>query len=161
MNINKILCPIDFSSCSETALNYASRLASESDARLLILYVSEGSATYVPGYSEFGYIPEAAVNWEEEERKRLSHVTPSVAGVEFETHYQFGAPSSEILGFAADNDVDLIVMGTHGRRGVTRLLMGSVAEAIVRRAKCPVLTVKEPAGENSDMEQAQAAETEK
>ena len=138
MKTKKILCPVDFSSRSDAALDYASSLASESEALLFILHVDEGSVTYVPGYDDVGYFPEAPVNWEQEQRDRLSRVTPTVEDVEFETRYLSGKPENEVLDFADREDVDLIVMGTHGRTGVARLLMGSVAEAVVRRAKLPL-----------------------
>jgi len=63
----------------------------------------------------------------------------------FEHHLLSGDPGSELVHFAERENIDLIVMGTHGRTGLTRLLMGSVAEAVVRRAPCPVLTLKQPA----------------
>ena len=149
MNVKKILCPVDFSSRSDAALAYASSLAAEADAFLHIVYVDEGSPTYVPGYSEFGYIPEPAIDWERAQRERLAHVKPT-ADVPYDTRFLFGNPGKEILHCADREDVDLIVLGSHGRTGLSRLLMGSVAEAVMRRAKCPVLTVKQPLGEHDE-----------
>jgi len=68
-------------------------------------------------------------------------------GVRCSRHLVVGAPSTEIAKFAEEHDIDMIVLGTHGRTGLTRVLMGSVAEAVVRKAPCPVLTLKQPADE--------------
>ena len=149
MNVKKILCPVDFSSRSDAALAYASSLASEAGAFLHIVYVDEGSPTYVPGYSEYGYIPEPPIDWEREQRERLARVRPTT-DVPYDTRFLFGNPGKEILRFAQREQVDLIVLGSHGRTGLSRLLMGSVAEAVMRRAQCPVLTVKQPLGDHDE-----------
>jgi nucleotide-binding universal stress UspA family protein len=67
--------------------------------------------------------------------------------VAYEHHYLRGSPVVEILNFAEDENIDLIVMASHGRTGLSRLLMGSIAEGVMRKARCPVLIVKQPAGE--------------
>jgi nucleotide-binding universal stress UspA family protein len=77
-------------------------------------------------------------------RKALAAVVPTDPAVEHEHRLLYGDPASEIVRLAGEEQVDLIVMGTHGRTGLMRLLMGSVAEAVVRRAPCPVLTIREP-----------------
>jgi nucleotide-binding universal stress UspA family protein len=98
---------------------------------------------YAPGYG--GYIPTP-----EDIRRdvgRLKSVQPTTEGVACEHHHLTGDAAAEIVRFAKENQIDLVVMGTHGRRGVTRLLMGSVAEAVVRQAPCPVMTIKQPVEE--------------
>ena len=83
--------------------------------------------------------------------------------MQYEHHYLSGVPETEILAFADREKVDLIVIGSHGRTGITRVLLGSVAEAVVRGAKCPVLTVKQPAEkvaeEKTESEQYPQAKT--
>ena len=73
---------------------------------------------------------------------RLKKIQPTEEGVAASWEIDFGPPAKRIVEFANSNDVDLIVIGTHGRSGLGRVLMGSVAEAVVRKAKCPVLAIK-------------------
>lgn len=140
MNAKRILCPIDFSENSESALEYASMLAQEAGAKLFMIYVDDRQATYDAGFA--GYVPPP----EEAEvlEQQLQNTRPTVDGVAYEHHLLFGHPADAIVDFAKSRDIDLIVMGTHGRTGVARLVMGSVAEAVVRRSECPVLTLKQP-----------------
>jgi nucleotide-binding universal stress UspA family protein len=77
-------------------------------------------------------------------KKELERVVPLDSQVPCEHHILIGPPAAEIVRFARQERVDLIVMNTHGRKGLTHLLMGSVAEAVVRHAPCPVLTMKTP-----------------
>jgi nucleotide-binding universal stress UspA family protein len=79
-----------------------------------------------------------------EVRERLTSIVPTVANVAYEHRYLTGPPVREILGLADREHIDLIVIGSHGRTGLSRLLMGSVAEGVVRNAKCLVLVVKQP-----------------
>jgi nucleotide-binding universal stress UspA family protein len=147
MNVKRILFPTDFSGCSQAALECASALASESGAELLIVHVDELPRQYIegfgPGFAGHGYVP-ASENTRDEVREQLNGVTPTIPGVRCEHHYLRGDPAEQILKLAERQDIDLIVMGTHGRTAALRLLMGSVAEAVVRRANCPVLTLKKP-----------------
>ncbi len=83
----------------------------------------------------------------EDLRNMLKKVVPSDPGVPYEHHLVVGDPATSISELAKSQGADLIVMGTHGRTGLRRLLMGSVAEAIVRRAPCPVFIMKEPQAE--------------
>lgn len=146
MNTRRILFPTDFSHYNAAALEFASTLAGESKALLFIVHVDEtsdlnaalGEAAYI--YAQSPDCPTRRAN-----RERLAQVVPTVAGVKYEHHCLTGAPVAEILRFAEQEKVDLIVMASHGRTGLSRLLMGSVAEAVVRRASCPVLIVKQPA----------------
>ncbi len=78
-------------------------------------------------------------------RKMLHKIEPTDLAVPYEHRQISGEPASAIVRLAKDEDVDMIVMGTHGRTGLSRFLMGSVAEAVVRRADCPVVTYKQPA----------------
>ncbi len=138
MEINKILFPTDFSHSSDAALALATSLARDTGAKLLIAHVEEPPVAYGGGEMYYG-IPEPL---EEDLRKMLKEVTPNDSSVPYEHHLVTGDPASAIVRLAKDEDVDLIVMGTHGRTGLLRMLMGSVAEAVVRRAPCPVLTFR-------------------
>jgi universal stress protein A len=145
MNIKRILFPTDFSRLSGVALDYASRLAAESGARLYIVHVDD-QFLHSASMGEAGY-PYAALAESEARqawRDQLSRIKPTVAGVTFEHQFLDGATIEELLQFAKREEIDLIVMGSHGRTGLSRLLMGSVAEAVTRRAECPVLIVKQP-----------------
>jgi nucleotide-binding universal stress UspA family protein len=85
----------------------------------------------------------------QELRKTLAQIVPTDPNVPYEHKLLVGDPATSIVDLAESEGVDLIVLGSHGRTGLTRLLMGSVAEAVVRKAKCPVLTVKQPEKTNT------------
>lgn len=145
MNMRKILCPTDFSHYTDAALSYASTLAAEAGATLYIVHVDE----YRDASAALGEVAlETATPWVGADRseihRRLAEVKPTLPHVDYEHRYLEGGPIHEIVDFATREHVDLIVMGSHGRTGLTRLLMGSVAEGVVRLAPCPVLIVKQP-----------------
>jgi nucleotide-binding universal stress UspA family protein len=138
MFAKKILFPTDFSHAGDAALSHAATLARESDATLLIVHVEEPLPAYVgEGYYGLPNPPNPEV------RRMLEAIKPP-EDVKYAHVLLVGDPASEIVRLATEEKVDLIVLGTHGRTGLTRLLMGSVAEQIVRRAACPVLTFKQP-----------------
>lgn len=140
MASQRILCPVDFSSHSKVAIRYASCLAKSLDAKIYFVHVAEIVPAFDKGYS--GGLPSVAdLDSDEQE---LLQVKPSVPGLEYEHFSMVGHPAETILEFAKTHDINMIVMGTHGRTGVLRLVMGSVAEMVVRHADCPVLTVKQP-----------------
>jgi nucleotide-binding universal stress UspA family protein len=140
MNVTKILFPTDFSTCSDVGLEQATALARDAGAELLIVHVEEPPAAYGGGEMYYGIAePDHA-----ELHRMLRDVRPTDPAVPYEHRILRGDPASEIVAEAERENCDLIVMGTHGRTGLTRLLMGSVAEGVVRRAKCPVLTYKVP-----------------
>lgn len=142
MNIKKILVPVDFSSGSEAALNLATSLARDTGAKLLLMHVQ---ITPLPvGGGEFMYVEPSPPT--DELRARLKNVLPKDPKIPVEHFLLTGDPADCIVKLAEDEKVDFIVLGTHGRRGLTRILMGSVAELVVRWAKCPVVTVKSPKG---------------
>jgi nucleotide-binding universal stress UspA family protein len=138
MNVQKILFPTDFSHFSNEGLNLATSLARDNGATLFIVHVQEPSTAYAGGEMYYG-ISEPNT---QKLKSMLKDVLPSDPTVPYEHHLITGDPASALVGFAKEHAIDLIVMGTHGRRGVMRVLMGSVAEVIVRRAPCPVLTYK-------------------
>ena len=142
MNVKKIMCAIDFSEHSEAALGYATSLARDSDAELHLVHAYEEPY----GFAEAG-IAAAAIPPVDlaPEREKFEAVVPTDSTVRFQRKFIVGHPSDVLIDYAKDEHMDLIVMGTHGRTGLERLLMGSVAEVVVRRASCPVLTIKQPA----------------
>jgi nucleotide-binding universal stress UspA family protein len=138
MNAQKILFPTDFSTTGQAALELATSLARDRGAKLLIAHVEEPPMAY--GGGEFYYgIDEPN---RDELHRMLREVLPADPAVGFEHRLLIGSPARAIVHLAEKENVDMIVMPTHGRTGVLRLLMGSVAEEVVRKAKCPVLTVK-------------------
>lgn len=137
--IHTILHPTDFSENSQYALHLAAALARDYKAQLVVLHV-QSIPVAVYGYGE-GIIPPVTDTKEELSRSLYDINIPGV----WVTHRMAeGDAVTEILRTAQETHADLIVMGTHGRRGLRRLLMGSVAELVVRRATCPVLTVRTP-----------------
>ena len=136
-----ILFPTDFSLASDAALPHAEALAKQSNARLLIVHVEEPPLAYGGGELYYG-LPEPS---SERILKMLEDVKPKDPAVPFAHRLTMGDPAGEVLRIAADEQAEMIVLGTHGRTGMLRILMGSVAEAIVRRAPCPVLVYRESA----------------
>jgi nucleotide-binding universal stress UspA family protein len=139
MHASKILFPTDFSTLSDAALKHATALARDMGATLIIVHVEEPPAAYGTGEMYYG-IPDPDMP---ALHKMLEAVVPPDRTVAYEHRMITGDPADEIVALAAKEKADLIVMGTHGRTGLGRLLMGSVAEAVVRRASCPVFTFKE------------------
>ncbi len=141
MKADKILVPVDFSESSDAALNLATVLARDTGATLLIVHVETVPLT--TGGGEYIYaIPEPPT---QELLERLNKVVPKDPDIPVVHRLLAGDPADAIIRTAEADNVDMIVMGTHGRRGITRLLMGSVAEAVVRRAECPVMILKHSA----------------
>ena len=154
MNIKKILFPTDFSECNHAALDYASRLASESGALLYIVHADD-MEKIAAAVSDAGYPYPSP--WDDNGRRKahlkLRKVVPTVAGVKCRHRYLDGTPTAQIVSFVERKGVDLVVMGSHGRGGLARVLMGSTAEGVMRRTPCPVLIVKQPAEEKMNEEQ--------
>jgi nucleotide-binding universal stress UspA family protein len=158
LTISRILVPVDFSAYSERAREYAIELAGRFGASLHLLHVVEdpiatgvwGGETVIPNLTE---LREELVDGAE--RQLVTYRDAAArAGVSVVSTVQVGLPAITIVEHAKSLGVDLIVMGTHGRTGMAHLLMGSVAERVLRHAPCPVLTIREAARR----EQAGAAE---
>jgi nucleotide-binding universal stress UspA family protein len=137
--INNILFPTDFSERAMKAFHMASALARDHQAALTVLHVREIPA--LP-FAEFGAVPPPDLPTRDELMQKLSKYEAPAEGINIEFVIADGEPGEEILRLAKERHCDLIVMGTHGRTGLGRLLMGSVAERVVRKAPCPVLTLK-------------------
>jgi nucleotide-binding universal stress UspA family protein len=152
VNLKRILFATDFSPTSDTALAYASSLASDSGALLLIAHVEELAIPM--GAEPIYFSPPPFPN--PEVRRQLETVVPTVASVRYEHRLVTGSVAEEIVALAEAEGADLIVIGTHGRSGLRRILVGSVAEAVMRHAKCPVLTVKPNTPSSADQRQSAA-----
>jgi len=142
ITLQKILVPTDFSDSSGQALEFALALAEEFRSKLYIMHVWELPTLLPPEpYPELVLTEEQKAGEE-----HLAKVTNELRSSNFEAEpvFVFGKPYAEIVKAAADLDVDLIVLGSHGRSGISHLLLGSVAEKVVRLAPCPVFTVKTP-----------------
>jgi nucleotide-binding universal stress UspA family protein len=146
--ITRILVPVDFSANSDRALRYAATLAGQVGASVELLHVVQ-EFTY-GAYSEV-YVPNMPDLMQEminDAATRLTSLKSVVFahGADVETAVFVGPPSTTIVDHAHAGGFDLIVMGTHGRTGLSHMFMGSVAERVVRTSRCPVLTVRGEAG---------------
>jgi nucleotide-binding universal stress UspA family protein len=143
-SITRILVPVDFSAHSDRALRYAARLAGQVGASVELLHVVEDitygafSEVYVPN------MPDLVQEMVNNGVQRLTSLKTALfpPGADVETAVFVGRPSSAIVDHAKAGGFDLIVMGTHGRTGLSHIFMGSVAERVVRTASCAVLTVR-------------------
>lgn len=145
-NLKHVLIPMDFGPEADAALDYAKVLADRFGAQVHLLHVVEDL---------FAYDMWAPERWPEiasirtrlladAERRLACRLTAGErARLRATTHLVAGRPAEHIVRLAADRGMDLIVMGTHGRTGITHVLMGSVAESVIRTAPCPVLTVRD------------------
>jgi nucleotide-binding universal stress UspA family protein len=146
LNISKVLVPIDFSDYSKNALKYAVNFVKHFKAQLYLIYVVE-PVIYPPDFS-MGQIAIPSVDLEMDKRaidelnKLADQEIP--AEIKVKTIVKTGKPFIEIIETARDQDVDLIIIATHGHTGVEHILFGSTAEKVVRKAPCPVLTLREP-----------------
>ena len=156
-DLNKILVPTDFSAASAAALKYACTLADAMHAELCVLYTVE-TPPPPPNLHTDGYrAPEAGFGHERRARELLdAQLTPEQkARYHAALELRHGDPARQILQYLYEHGaVHLVVMATHGRRGVARLMRGSVADKVVRMAPCPVLTVRVPDGREPETSRA-------
>ncbi|QEG20444.1 universal stress protein [Mariniblastus fucicola] len=149
----RILFPVDLSDNSLESLNFATRLAMDEDASICFLYV-EPTLLAVDGM----YPAEEMARQLEADLERLKNIKPTDESVEFEHKSIEGNPGPRIV--HATKDADLCIMSTHGRSGIFRFLMGSVAEYVLRHAKCPVILVKGfKSGETTESKTDDGSET--
>jgi universal stress protein A len=164
MAVRQILVPIDFSAPSRAALTYAVALAERLGATLEVLHVWEPPRYVGPEAVAFVPADVAHPDWEEVRQRVRTEVERLVASVGGASPARVrvvpGAPRELIPEVAAEIGAELVIMGTHGRSGLARVFLGSVAEAVVRHAPCPVLTLRAPprgAGEREEREWAGTA----
>lgn len=142
LTMKTILYPTDFSADAWSAFAVACALASDGHGRLVILHVERPPLTTLGGMP---VVPPLPSEYDRERvLEQLQRIQPPRPGITVEHRLEYGEPVPVILQTAQEIGADLIVMGTHGRTGLRRLLMGSVAENVVRKAACPVLTVRTP-----------------
>ncbi len=155
MKLNRILAPTDFSRYSGFALEWAANLAEALQAELILLHViseeegkvlkeimAEGAAVQIPVGIRHEVVDERQKKFQEQFDIVLPrHLKKSI---KVEEIVRIGVAFLEIIKTAREKDVDLIVMGTHGRTGLAHAFIGSVAERVVHHAHCPVLTIKHP-----------------
>ena len=146
IQIKRLLVPTDFSEHSEQAALYAVELAKRFQAdEVHCLHVSDIPADLLAtsAYTMTGPSQEFIEQVRQENRKNLEAFAKNrLAGVPVRTAFLEGRPFVEIIRYARDHEIDLVVIATHGRTGLTHALFGSVAEKVVRKAPCPVLVVK-------------------
>ncbi|WKZ73293.1 MAG: universal stress protein [Ignavibacteriaceae bacterium] len=147
----KILVPIDFSDYSKQAMKYASELAGIFNSEIILIYVVE-PIIYPPDLS-IGQIalPTLTYQIDENAKEELDRVAGEIIPkeIKFTSIVKLGKPFIEIIGVAESENIDLIVISTHGHTGVEHMLFGSTADKVVRKAHCPVLTLRAN-GNNSD-----------
>jgi nucleotide-binding universal stress UspA family protein len=160
-NLRRILVPVDFSTQGSQALRYGCALARQAGADVYLLHVVQDFPS--PGVDDRGMTARAAADFldevEEGAVEALSHVpSPTVSrGVTVFRRTIIGSPWEEIVAFAKSNDIDLICVGTHGRSGFKRMVLGSVAEKVVQHADCDVLVVRTPEREFIHQDQESVA----
>jgi nucleotide-binding universal stress UspA family protein len=146
MQIRSILLPTDFSDCGNYALSYAASLARTFGASIICVHVIEPIVPTVgySGMTEALPIADITDQLEYSAERELPKLAEreECAGLEVEQMIVHGEAASEIVRVAKERNVDLIVVSSHGRTGLGRILFGSTAEAVVRHASCPVLVVK-------------------
>ena len=147
IDLHRILVPTDFSKFSHNALKYAAAFAEKFGAELYLLHVVQDLGVFIP--DAVTAVPPLAPPVEQLSaavRTALDRVIHENHLERFTVHAEVreGTPFYVIIQFAREKNVDLIVMGTHGRTGLVHVLMGSVTEKVVRKSPCPVLTVRHP-----------------
>src|SRR5262245_47896254 len=144
IDLKRILVPTDFSKFSKAALDYAMALAEKFRTELYLLHVVQNLGVMIPDM--VNVVPPVMPSNEQltaAVREALDRLIKENQLERFnvKSDVRIGSPFYEIIQFAKENDIDLIVMGTHGHSGLAHMLMGSVSEKVVRKAPCPVLTV--------------------
>jgi nucleotide-binding universal stress UspA family protein/mono/diheme cytochrome c family protein len=144
-DIKRILVPLDFSGNSRRALDYAAGLAMKFDAAVHLVHVCELPTLMSPSLDAYAI---AYSDWSQrlgdEAERELVTVAAALKGLRVSTEVLFGNPAAAIIEAASIDNADLIVMGTHGHGAIMHVMMGKVAERVVRTAPCPVLTVRVP-----------------
>ena len=150
IKLKTILVPTDFSEYSKYALHYAIAFAQNFKARIILIHITPerdlDSIRQVSTYLQPGKLEELLTSRQSEDHRQLEEFIPPELkkGIKVEIVHKVGTPIVEIIRTAREREVDLIVIGTHGRSGLSHMLLGSVAENVVRQAPCPVLSIRHP-----------------
>lgn len=141
--LKKILCPVDFSEFTDEVLSYAIEITKRFEAELHLLHVIPNLNYFTP-YESF-MTPENLVTIERNIEKEIEKDFEKIAkkiDIPFKKVIRTGITFVEIIDYIKQESISLVVMGTHGRSGIEHILIGSVAEKVVRKSPCPVLTVR-------------------
>ena len=148
IKLERILFPFDFSELSLQGLHYARSFAESYGAELHVLHVLDEACQYWmalgPNSVPVGPPPEELLAVSQREMAAFVQEHLADAGFPVKAEVLVGRPFMEIIRYARERQIDLIVLGTHGRSGLRHVLLGSVAERVVRKAPCPVLTIRHP-----------------
>lgn len=145
IRLQRILFPTDFSENSKTAQAYACAFAEQFQAELHVVHVLQDLSVIPPPPASMFMVPQATLDAVRKRAEELLANIPDTkwsAGKKVVRSSRVGNPFVEIVRYAREKQIDLIVLGTHGRSGLTHVLLGSVAENVVRKADCPVLTIR-------------------
>lgn len=145
IKLNKVLVATDFSEIADAALAYGSALAKQFGARLHVIHVTEN--VFMMNVGAAGYVTDMTAIQKEIDEEAQAQLATRTAAIEprpTTAVISGGPPAYSIVDYARDNTIDIVVVGTHGRGGMSRMFLGSVAEHVVRMAPCPVLTVHHP-----------------
>ena len=147
ISLKKILCPIDHSDCSKEALKYAVSFAMKEEAKLLLLHIIDIRSFNEELDAISKQIPDEET-FEQLRVKLLDCIPEEIRDdMDVEAIVIQGIPFVEIISTAKEKEIDMIVIGSHGRTGISHMMLGSVSEKVVRKAPCPVLTVRQPGHE--------------
>lgn len=141
IELRNLLLAVDFSDTCLKATEYAVALANRFGATLHLLHVIEDPVVYLPMFESYPLPSREQFETYAQDRLENWVTGPDAEGLKLELHFRHGAPHVEIIDYAEDSKIDLIVLGTHGRGIAAHLLLGSVAEKVIRKAPCPALTV--------------------
>jgi nucleotide-binding universal stress UspA family protein len=150
IRIKNILVPTDFSDFARYALDYALAFAQAFKAKITLIHVTPeremDAIRQVSTFFEPGQLEKLMKERESEDQRQLDELIPAdlKKGIEVETIHTVGIPFMDIIRTAREKKVDLIIIATHGRSGLSHMLFGSVAEHVVRKAPCPVLSIRHP-----------------
>lgn len=145
IDVGRILYPTDFSDPSACALKYAAEMAKKFGAELVLLHVLLDESQMVSFYLPQLTVKNLSKDMEDGARAKMEEFikeTDTLDGISYSTEMVKGIADDEIVKYAKENDVDMIVIGTHGRTGLEHVIFGSTAEKVVRSSPCPVLTVR-------------------
>ena len=142
----RIVVPTDFSSCAEEAWTKAQQLAHAFESELVLVHVLDEPTFYAAAPFARRVGQEVYATGRRRAEEQLEHWVEKAraSGLEARAQLRVGVPHREIVEVAADERADLVVIGTHGRGGLSRAVLGSVADRVIRLAPCPVLSVREP-----------------
>ncbi len=147
ISLKKILCPIDHSDCSKEALKYAVSFAMKDEAKLYLLHIIDIRSFNDSLVAMSQQIPDEET-LEQLRMKLLDCIPEDIRDdMDVEATVIQGIPFAEIISTAKEKEIDMIVIGSHGRTGISHMMLGSVSEKVVRKAPCPVLTVRQPGHE--------------